>query len=200
MRGIRIPSIPLRNLKWRLGSGNLPANQRMSGVESGAFRAQVEWWKTLVEMEIEWRRKEIYDLRARGWTRNASDDRNRRQNDENRLEPVTSLQVGSRVLAPFEGKMSLGVISAIELGGISYTISLDEGDDVVLPLGEFSIPSSIHMPRILQITLDFPKVSVVTQIFFRISDITIRLPGTFAASWSAIPHRGALGRPQHRTG
>ena len=114
----------------------------------------------MIEMEIEWRRKEIYELRMRGWTRHLLSYSAARQRF-NCAESISVLQVGTRVLVPFEGKMSLGVISTAAVGENIYSIALDDGDEVSLPREEVSIPSSIHMPRILRITLDLPEVSAL---------------------------------------
>jgi hypothetical protein len=119
-----------------------------------SFRAEVKWWKTLVEMEIEWRRKEIWALRQHGWTRN---EVKVSALGNERADVVTEWHIGSRVLVPFEGNMSLGTISGINNDG-TFAVSLDEGDEISMLPDLILSPSSAHMPRVMCITVELPKV------------------------------------------
>jgi hypothetical protein len=119
-----------------------------------AFRAEVKWWKTLVEMEIEWRRKELWELRQYGWTRNEVKGS---ALGNGQSAGVSEWHIGSRVLVPFEGNMSLGIISGTNKDG-TFAISLDEGDEIRMLPDRILHPSSAHMPRVMRVTVELPKV------------------------------------------
>jgi hypothetical protein len=129
-------------------------NESLCAESLKAFRAEVKWWKTLVEMEIEWRRKEIWEIRQHGWTRNEG-----RGSALCNKRPAAASEwhIGSRVLVPFEGNMSLGTISGTNKDG-TFVISLDEGDEINMRPDRILPPSSVHMPRVMCVTVDLPKV------------------------------------------
>ncbi len=145
------------------------SNGELHAASLSAYRAEVKWWKTLVEMEIEWRRKEIWEIRQHGWTRNEVKGSTL---GNGQTAGVSNWHIGSRVLVPFEENMSLGTISGTNKDG-TFSISLDEGDEIRMLPDRILPPSSADMPRVMRLTVELPKVFLYIFIAFDLRVLTV---------------------------